>query len=222
MTLSREDVGSFLGLIVHDLRNPAATLTANIDFLREGTIDDTDAREALDDVSLALGELKQGLDQVSWVGKWLLDQPVMSNADGDILIALNQAIERSGTTNVEVITSLDQAPAKGGSSASRVLEILLADIRRHVRSGTIRASVKQESGRTIVELTDPGRAIAGELREAAFTLGGQHQLKGRADGRYGRFAGLLAAWIATSSVGGTLEACGEDGQATFRLSLESK
>ena len=45
-----DEWGQVLGLLVHDLRNPAATITANVDFLQEVGLDDTDSVEALQDV----------------------------------------------------------------------------------------------------------------------------------------------------------------------------
>ena len=70
-----EEMGQALGLLVHDLRNPAATISANVDFLQEVGLVDTDSIEALQDVKLAVGELRRGLDMLAWVSRWLSGQP---------------------------------------------------------------------------------------------------------------------------------------------------
>ena len=56
--INADEMGHALGLLVHDLRNPAATITANADFLQEVGMDDTDSVEALQDVKLAVGDRK--------------------------------------------------------------------------------------------------------------------------------------------------------------------
>ena len=66
-SINAEALGEALGLLVHDLRNPAATISANVDFLQEVGLEDTDSREAVQDVKLAVGELRRGLDMIAWI-----------------------------------------------------------------------------------------------------------------------------------------------------------
>jgi hypothetical protein len=60
------------GLIVHDLRNPAATLSANLGFVRDGmgdpTLPQSELQEAIADSEQALGDLMRGLDQLGLDG----------------------------------------------------------------------------------------------------------------------------------------------------------
>src|SRR5690242_3411124 len=57
---SRQALGDVFALVVHDLRNPTATISANLAFVREvlGSTPDemssVDVQEALDDAAIAL------------------------------------------------------------------------------------------------------------------------------------------------------------------------
>ena len=84
---------------------------------------------------------------------------------------------------------------------------------------SVRIVARAEFPNAIVEIHDAGRAIGTDLRDRAFTIAGQHQLKGRGDGRYGRVAGLLAAHVLALAVGATIEVDGRDGAAVFRITM---
>ncbi|NNK09035.1 MAG: hypothetical protein HKP50_17120 [Myxococcales bacterium] len=62
--IDADQMGHVLGLLVHDLRNPAATISANVDFLQEVGLADDDSNDALQDVRLGVGELRRGLDML--------------------------------------------------------------------------------------------------------------------------------------------------------------
>jgi len=214
------EIGRLLALIVHDLRNPAASVAANMSFVEDAIDDgDPDLREALEDVQLALGDLMRGLEHVAWIGRWLSDDPPVQVADGDVVAALRTAAKKNTTLASALDLPEEALEAKGGATVPRLVEVLLANARQHARKGPARVTARREDGHVVVDVTDPGAALAEELRPKAFTLAGQKDLKGRVDGRYGRVAGLLAARVLAEALGAELEAGGEDGAAVFRVRL---
>ena len=218
--IKADEMGSVLGLLVHDLRNPAATLTANVDFLQEVGLVDTDSDEALQDLKLAVGELRRGLDMLAWISRWFTGDVPLEAANGDAGVFLER-LEREDTpvpVSIEIADG-DQLYAQGAQVAVEVVEILLHNTLANVPDPRATVRVYQQAGRVVIEVQDAGEAMAPELRPKAFTLEGQNALKGRLDGRYGRFAGLFAAAVVLDGVGGTIEADGERGAAIFRIFL---
>lgn len=214
----RAAIGDLLALVVHDLRNPVATISANVSFVKEvGAGDDEDVIEALDDVETALGDLMRGLEQVGWVGRWIAGQAAMEGSTGDLRSAVEAGVRRA---NAPVDVRLPNEPievARAGGALARVVELLVRNAVANAAAETVHVLVRDDGAEGVVEIRDAGRAIGEELREAAFTLEGQQILKGRADGRYSRVVGLLAVRTLTDSIGARLEAGGQDGDAIFRV-----
>jgi len=207
-----------IALLVHDLRNPAATLGANVDFLQEIGGSDEDSAEALADMAVALEELKRGLEQVSWIGRSFVGQMPLELEDSDLAARLKALEGKSGPLQVEVTLEKLEGVVPGGNAIVRIVEILLENVRHHQRRGAVSVRARRDDEALIVEIEDEATPVAIELREKIFTLEGQSDLKSRSDGRYGRFAGMLAAAILASSLGGTLEAVeGTQSGAVFRL-----
>jgi K+-sensing histidine kinase KdpD len=218
--INADEMGHALGLLVHDFRNPAATISANADFLQEVGLADTDSVEALQDVKLAVGELRRGLDMLAWVSRWLTGHTPLEAANGDVGMFLER-IQRADTpvpVTVEIAEG-GQLYARGAQVAVEVVDLLLHNTRANVADPHATIRVYQKGGHVVIEVEDAGEAIAPELREGAFTLEGQKSLKGRSDGRYSRFVGLFAAAVVLDGVGGTIEADGERGAAIFRVFL---
>lgn len=218
--INAEEMGHALGLLVHDLRNPAATISANADFLQEVGLPDIDSIEALADVKLAVGELRRGLDLLAWISRWFTGQVPLEAANGDAGVFIRR-LERQETP-VPVTIEIDdtgQLYAQGAQVGVEVVDLLLHNARANAPDTTAAIRVYEESNRVVIEVQDSGEAIAPELRAKAFTLEGQKDLKGRLDGRYGRFVGLFAAAVVLDGVGGSIEADGEKGAAVFRVRL---
>ncbi len=220
--IKADELGDALGLLVHDLRNPAATISANVDFLQEVGFPDTDSVEALQDLKLAVRELRRGLDQVAWISRWLTGTVPLEAANGDVGVFVSR-LDR-GDTPVPVAIDIDrsgQLYAQGAQVAVEVLQILLHNTRANAPDARAELRVFEGDGRVVIELRDSGKPIAPELRDRAFTLAGQRDLKGRLDGRYGRFVGLFAAAVVLEGVGGTIEADQDpdSGDAVFRIRL---
>ncbi|HEY8431379.1 MAG TPA: ATP-binding protein [Sandaracinaceae bacterium] len=217
---SHRAIAELLALLVHDLRNPVATIGANLSFVRESSPEDADVREALDDVETALADLARGLDQLGWIGRWLGGAPALDAAPGDVRPVVRAAIHRVGK---RVAVSLPDAPLEAraaGNALGRLVELLVRNSLAFADEDSIEVAARAEGEHVVIEVKDGGRAIAEDLAPAAFTMEGQSALKGRADGRYSRAAGLLAARALADTLSAELTAGGTDGAATFRVLLE--
>lgn len=218
--INADEMGHALGLLIHDFRNPAATISANVDFLQEVGLADTDAIEALQDVRLAVGELRRGLDLLAWVSRWFTGDIPLEAANGDVGVFIRR-LEREETP-VPVTVEIDdsgQLYAQGAQVSVEVVDLLLHNTLANAPDTTATVRVYEGVHWVVIEVQDSGEAIAPELRGKAFTLEGQKDLKGRLDGRYARFVGLFAAAVVLDGVGGTIEADGEKGAAVFRIRL---
>jgi len=215
-TAPRRTLGRLLALIVHDLRNPTATISANADFLGGSEMPDPDSREALEDVALAVDDLKHGLTLVSWIARELCGEPALQKRDGDVVEAVRQALStRKGT----LVDPPPEAVAPGGASIAPIVEVFLDNAARHSRSSAPEVRVENTGDAVVVRVEDQGAPLAETLRDRAFTIDAQDELKGRPDGRYGRFASLVAAGAAAQAIGAELEIGDQDGRNVFVIRL---
>lgn len=222
----RRALGDVFALVVHDLRNPTATISANISFVRE-VLDSTpdemssvDVHEALDDAAIALRDLMRGLEQFSAIARWIAGEDVVPKTPGDAGAEVRGFINRHVEVKIEHNISDEPMPILGaGGAVARILDMLVANSNQHALGKPIVISAAPKEGRVVIEVQDCGTAVAPELRDAAFTFEGQSLLKGRSDGRYGRVVGLFAASAIAQAIGATLEADGVNGAAIFRLSI---
>jgi len=210
-------IGDLVALIVHDLRNPVATISANVSFVREVAPDvHTDANEALDDVEIALGDLGRGLEQLGWVGRWLSGKSAADESPGDARGSIEEALRR--VADDDVTASSPDEPVSvhgGGAPLARLIELLVRNSRQHAK-GPIIVRLTPDA---VIEIEDRGRSVGADLREKLFTLPGQLEIKTRVDGRYSRAVGLLAARALADAMSAELEVGGADGAAVFRVRL---
>jgi signal transduction histidine kinase len=226
-----ESLGTLLSLVIHDLRNPAATLSANVSFISDvfdtmhkGVLseeDTIDVREALLDSSIALNELMNGLEGFSWVARWASGKDIVEVEEGDLVAELHAIVQSEKQVKIELEVPIGPLIIRGGNVVPKLLEILIANSKQHAPYSPIKliAKIKDED-RVEIEIRDQGPAIAEDLRDKVFTLDGQVLLKGRRNGRYSRVAGLFAAATLADAIGASLEASGEDGDAAFLLNLK--
>lgn len=216
---------SLFGLIVHDLRNPAATLGANLSFVREvaddPSVPPSEVAEALSDAQQALGDLMRGLDQLSWMGRWANgNQPAPAGVH-DVRVALEGAKRRIKYGSVEFTMPSEELRAKAGESLERLVELLVANGHQHAPGKLVKVSALRDGADVVVEVEDEGRVLAPDFRESAFTLEGQFALKGRAEGRYSRVAGLFAAAVLALGLEARIEPLERRGKNVFRIVLKA-
>jgi len=226
-----ENLGKLLSLIVHDLRNPTAALSANNSFVTDviascvqGSVvneDLNEVKEALKDSGTALGDLTRGLDQLAWVAQWLAGAPLLSAASTDLVVQLRAIAAQPRPVPIELEIAVDgPVRVKGGEGLPKLLEILISNAVQYCPRSKIRLALGRQKESAVIELRDRGCAIAADLRDQAFSLEGQTLLKERVNGRYSRAAGLFAAGILAAAMGVTLQADEDEGLSVFRLRIQ--
>jgi K+-sensing histidine kinase KdpD len=223
--ISPATLESLFGLIVHDLRNPAATLGANIGFVREVMDDPSvppeELNEALSDAQQALTDLMRGLDQLAWIGRWANDRVTASPVVSELHAVFEGAKRRLKYGMVEFHVPTTTLRVRGGEALERLIELLVVNGQQHAPQRTVQVRARREPSGVVLEIEDEGRPIGAELRQQAFSLEGQIGLKGRAEARYGRVAGLFVASIVAQAAGARIEAAERDGRNVFRVLLTS-
>ena len=211
------------GLVVHDLRNPAATLGANLSFVRE-VIDDEGASreeigEALADAQQALHDLMRGLDQLSWIGRWSNEKGAAGTSLESLTATFARLKERVKYGSIAIEPPSAELRVRGGEALERLLDLLVANGHQHAPRTLVQVRAVREGDRAVVEVIDKGKPLAPGLSEQAFSLEGQTAVKGRSEGRYSRVAGLFTASILAKTLGAELDAIERDGHNVFRVSL---
>lgn len=213
--------GDLLSLLIHDMRNPIATIGANVTFVRgvaqPNEEDIKDYEGAMADTSSALGQVMGGLGLAAVIANYLRGQIPISAADGDVVAAARQAVGRETGIEAEVITCAPVVKAKNGGGAGQLLAITLANAAQHASHEPVRIEIRRDGEEVVIEQHDQGRAIPVELREAVFVLDRQGEVKSQGLGRYSRYLGLVVARIMADTLGASIEADGTDGDAIFRL-----
>jgi len=213
------------GLIVHDLRNPTATLAANLGFVRDGVGDPTLPRselsEAIADSEQALGDLMRGLDQLAWMGRWFNGHETHAPRSEDLGHVFERTRARIKHGPVEFRMPQRQIKVMGGEALERLLEVLIGNGHQHAPGKTVEVGLADETEHVVVEVSDHGKPLSPDFGARAFTLDGQLEIKGRADGRYGRVLGLFAAGILAQTLGAELTAQERHGRNVFRLRLRA-
>lgn len=212
---------SLVGLVVHDLRNPAATLGANLGFVDEviddPSVDRDELRDALADAQQALYELQKGLDQLAWIGRWANDKVAVASAVeplGDCLARLRTRIKYGA---FEVEHPIPVVRVRGGDALERLLELLVTNGHQHAPRGVVSLRVLREGERVVIEVEDQGKPVAPELAQQAFSLEGQTAVKGRSEGRYGRVAALFAARVLAEGISANLSSIDRQQHNVFRV-----
>lgn len=208
-----------LGLSVHDLRNPLATLSATIEYVHATGVDPAiDA--ALADASIAARELARGLDQLGWLAQWTVGERPLAPCRGDVRDALATALAAVGAPPIAAeVPSEALVIERAGPPLARLIELLLRNAVAFAPRASVRVRARAVDVGAVIEIRDAGLPLAPELRESAFTLAGQGSLKGRRDGRYSRVVGLHVARRLADDLGATLDATSDGGEAVFVLRL---
>jgi signal transduction histidine kinase len=214
---------SLFSLVVHDLRNPAATLGANIGFVDE-VIDDPsverdELRDALKDAQQALYELQKGLDQLSWIGRWCNERsPIGSQVEplGECLARVRTRVKYGA---FELEHPNPSVRVQGGDALERLLDLLITNGHQHAPRSVVLVRALREGDSVVIEVEDQGKAVSPELGQLPFTLEGQMAIKGRSEGRYGRVAALFAASVLAQALNASLSSIERAQHNVFRVVL---
>ena len=219
-------LGRLMGLIVHDLRNPMASLGANVAYLKDTGADacepaPSDTLEVLSDMDVAVRDVIKGLDHLVWIGRWMAGQPSVSAADASVVPAIELVRKNLKDMDIAVTCAEPMMAARGGAGIGMLLRLFVENARLYGVGGRVSINARRDGGQIVVDVCDEGVAIPIDLRASAFTLEGQEALKDHAAGRYSRVLGLFAARLVADSIGAQLEATGVDGAAVFRIRLNA-
>lgn len=209
--ISAGDVGAMLRMVVHDVRNPIATLLANLEVLSSIDPNDPEVPEIVDDLRTATRELDDGMRGLGWLGRWLSGAAAVERASGDVVASIRAMV------SVPVDAPHGPLHAKGGGSAGQITAVLVACAMRYGRAAFVRIEDRPEG--VVVSVSDPGKPIAPDDREALFDLRGQLRLKEETRARYARFLGLPAIAAALSDLGGRVWVDEDEGRCRFTFML---
>lgn len=215
---SPEVLGEVLGLLTHDIRNPLAALSSNVGFLSMVGADlSEDLKEAIVDLQLSLEVLGRITDTVEVLSHELRELPPPGVARVSVkalLSALLPQVERAASSHgVSVVLApfVDASVSVAEPSFSRALSHLLHNaVSLSPQRGRIDLSVVSRETEVGFFVADDGPKLAAGFERAAFSLEGQLDAKGRAEGRYsrgmalymvGRSAALAGARIDVDSSG---------------------
>lgn len=207
-----ELIGSLLGLLAHDLRNPLSALQSNCAFIR---VADTrlraDEREALDDALASCDSLLHIIDSVDLLSQVLhhTDQraaeTVRIAAVVDDVVARHRVLATSYAVGIDVDASARDVESRAVVNRdlfARALGYLLRNGLQCSRTGSsVQVLVRREDRRIAVIVADHGPTLGEDMIARAFTAEGQLVAKGTADGRYSRGLGLYCARVAAELAG---------------------
>jgi len=213
-----------MSLLAHDMRNPLAALSTNINFIRSVMKNRvTDVDEALSDCAVSctlLGHIIGNLDVFS---RAFADTPPVRQAlplqktSGD---ALARWAEHARTSGIELELSADErksAVLVDPYLFSRALDNLLANALQHSR-GKVMLECTARGDRGYLIVTDSGPAVPDDLRDFVMTAGGQNAAKFKYEARYGSGLGLYCAAEAARAAGAEVALGERSGGSMFELS----
>ena len=209
---STEVIGSLLGLLAHDLRNPLSALQSNCAFIRAaGSRLQRDEVEALDDALASCDSLLYIIDSVDLLARALRSneprarETVRLAAVVDDVVARHRVLAASYGVGIDVDASAQEVELRAVVNRdlfNRALGYLLRNGLQCSRAGSsVRVLARREDRRLVVIVGDQGPELNQELVEQAFTAEGQLSAKGSADGRYSRGLGLYCARVAAELSG---------------------
>lgn len=214
-------IAEVLSLLAHDLKNPLAAAMTNLGYV-EGFVRDLDqtppdpaelleVREAMLDARLACDALQRFVSNLEVVardlGRTRLHEPapIELQAIADEIVARH--LGAAAARRVRITVSGESAWALADRDPLlRAADNCLANAIQHAPAGS--AVVVELSGHdaeVALSILDAGLVVPVELRERALSRDGQAQLKGLAEGRYGRGLALYSANVAAHRAGGRLD-----------------
>jgi signal transduction histidine kinase len=204
----RDDAGSFIAMLVHDLKNPLAAIVGNAEFLALAPELSPESREAVGDISagaLMLGRIGSELVEI---GRGLRGELAPQRARTDVAELLRDVVAAVGTraerAGVPVVLDVDP-PALAAPIDEEMI--------RHVVENLVDNALRRAPGRTRVTIRargmGTGATIAVEDASPPPAAPLDKLFSGEATGegvRIGRRLGLLHARLVCECHGGSIRA----------------
>jgi K+-sensing histidine kinase KdpD len=215
-----------IGLLTHDLRNPLAALSANLNFVGSMLGDErTEVAMAMSDARAAcalLDHLVANLD--------VLASSMKASPPPQRVIPLDDAVSASIARHdlearvlevaVHLVASEPCLHVLGDAALfGRALDNLLANALQHSPQGaSVRVEIERRGERGVVTVLDQGPVVPESLRAEVLTAEGQSRSKQIRQGRYSRGLGLYSAARAAFLAGAAIEIGERDGGSEIVLS----
>jgi signal transduction histidine kinase len=206
-----------LATIGHEIRNPLAAALANVECLRESTLDalsDDDKRATLDDTAIALRRIQDVMAAVSALVKGappVLEKVTLWSVAERAVAAVRPHETRIEIAGEQTIRGWGNAALLEQVVANLVQNALDATTGQHKRHVLVR--VYSASGEARISVRDNGPGVPAALRqrifEPFFTTKGER----------GTGLGLVLVRHAVSRMGGTLSLGPSERGAVFRIRL---
>ncbi|MBX3261847.1 MAG: response regulator [Labilithrix sp.] len=213
-------------LVVHDLKNPLASILANGDFVLNGTDVSGDPKAAVEDImasSEAMHQMVMNLLDISRAEEGALT-PELTEVDLGALVSELEEQTRRRVESRRQTLLIEIAPGLPKLHADplllrRALENLLDNGMRYTPSGgTIAVAARPHQDGVVLEVRDGGPGVPPEQRERIFDK--YAQVDGAGVGRTSRGLGLVFCRLAVEVHGGGISvADNQPSGAVFRLEL---
>jgi signal transduction histidine kinase len=222
-------IGTLAASVAHEINNPLAYVSANLNQLRALVDDDHDA----DEVKEILAECREGLGRVGAIVTDLLRMGRHGESDrepcdlGEVVRAVLPLVVREAGPNVQVVTDVQSPlPVIGHPRLLRQAALNLALNAVHAVSDAelgrlpcIELSAYGDHGSAALSVRDNGRGVPEELRDRIFETSFTTKSEGGGSG-----LGLALTRLVVTRHGGTIEVeSGPEGTAvTVRLPLGAR
>ncbi len=184
-------------MAAHLLRNPLATVLANLDLLQRNTLGDKASRRALGLARLEAARLRDRIEEI-------VSAPMHGSSD---LAAVARGV--AGTLPVHIV-GVSPVVAVPAAEVSEVLGILLDNAVRHNPEGTtVDVTVGRGANASWIRVRDTGIGMSPDVRARAFDRG----FKG--DDRGGLGLGLALARALVAARGGSIALDSAPGRGTI-------
>lgn len=224
-----------LQLMVHDLRNPLAALSANASYL-DMLLTSFETREALGDLRTSLQVLQHLIENVALIAALRTPRANEAPTRRSLREAVDDAVRRQheALAQAGVALRLELAPAPLWVIAPRgalegLLDNLLWNVAQHVRRGGVAvlsaatgpdaASSPERPASVRLRLDDDGPPFGPAA--LAFSAAGQLALKQQSEGRYARGLGLYVLGLAAKALDASVDTHPELPSGALTLSIPS-
>ena len=160
-------------MIVHDLKNPLAAVTASLHFVTPYVRDVVDAREAIEDGIVSARRIEQLLVNVLDTSRFETDEFPLALAQTDIgalarrAVAMERALVRSRALSIELHVPSEPVVAHVDADVVlRILENLIDNAARHARRVVV--SVLPTENGVSLEVGDDGPGVPAALQTRIF------------------------------------------------------
>ncbi len=220
----------FIAMVVHDLKNPLATILGNAEYLSQAPELSSDSREAVHDLLLSATLLGRVVMELVDVGKGLDGPlaPAFADLDLGALLADLARGQQARASQQGVALSLENELDGAHIVADRELirrlvDTLIDNALKHAPRGTtVTLTALARPGQVALRVHDDGRAIAPEHLGKIFDRSDDFE-RGSGGARAGRRLAMLFCRLVCDAHGGRIWAESRpEGGATFCVELPAR